>query len=109
MKRGDIVTVAAGGGFGGKPRPALILQSDDYSTTANLVLALLTSTLTAEETVRPRVEPSAANGLLRVSDVMVDVLITVRREKADAVIGRLSDDDMSRVERALLIFLGMAG
>lgn len=109
MKRGDIVTVAAGSGFGSKPRPALILQSDDYPTSANVVLALLTSSLTPNETVRPRIEPSAANGLLHVSDLMVDVLITVRREKTGAAIGRLSDDDMVRVERALLLFLGMAG
>lgn len=107
MKRGDIVTVAVGSGFGGKPRPALILQSDDY-TTGNLVVALITSSLTATETFRPRVQPSTANGLRRRSDVMVDVLVTARLAKTDQVIGRLSDDDMTRVERALLIFLGMA-
>ncbi|KRB82644.1 hypothetical protein ASE00_11435 [Sphingomonas sp. Root710] len=108
MKRGDIVTVAAGGGFGGKPRPALVLQSDDYPTGA-VLLALLTSSITDDETIRPRIEPSGTNGLARVSDVMVDVIVTVRREKTDSVVGRLSDDDMGRVERALLVFLGMAG
>ena len=108
MTRGDIVTVAAGGGFGGKPRPALVLQSDDYPTDT-AVLALITSTLTPAETIRPRVVPDAANGLLQLSDVMIDILVTARREKVGAVIGHLSDEDIGRVERSLLIFLGMAG
>lgn len=108
MKRGNIVTVAAGSGFGGKPRPALILQGDDYPT-GTLIVALITSSLTESETVRPRITPSAINGLVRQSDVMIDILVTVRRENAGGVIGQLADDDLARVERALLIFLGMAG
>lgn len=108
MKRGDLVTAAAGSGFGGKPRPALILQSDAYPT-GNLVLALVTSSLIADETIRPRIEPGVGNGLRHVSDVMVDILVTVPRHKIDIVIGALSDDDMARVERSLMIFLGMAG
>ncbi|ATE63069.1 type II toxin-antitoxin system PemK/MazF family toxin [Rhizorhabdus dicambivorans] len=108
MKRGDLVTVAAGSGFGGKPRPALVLQSDAYPT-GNLVLALMTSSLTPEETIRPRIEPSEANGLRRTSDVMVDILVTVPRHKVDSTIGILSDDDLGRVERSLMIFLGLAG
>lgn len=107
MKRGDLVTIAAGSGFGGKPRPALLLQSDDHPT-STVVLALLTSTLTPEESFRPRLSPGPENGLRSKSDVTVDMLITVRREKIGAVIGELSIDELARVERALLIILGMA-
>lgn len=108
MKRGDVVTVAAGSGFGGKPRPALILQSDDFAG-STVVLALITSSTTPEEGFRPRIAPNSANGLRRISDVAVDSLITVRWEKIGGRIGALSDDDMARVERSLMIFLGMAG
>jgi mRNA interferase MazF len=108
LKRGDLVTAAAGSGFGGRPPPALILQSDAYPT-GNLVLALVTSGLIADETIRPRIQPSDGNGLRHVSDVMVDILVTVPLHKVDVVIGALSEDDMIRVERSLMIFLGMAG
>ncbi len=108
MKRGDVVTVTAGSGFGGKPRPALILQSDDFAG-STVILALITSSITPEENFRPRIVPNGGNGLRKISDVAVDSLITVRWEKIGSRIGALSEDDLIRVERALLIFLGMAG
>ena len=108
MKRGDLVTVATGSGFGSKPRPALVIQSDDFSG-STVTLALITSDVTPEETFRPRITPTGRNGLVRTSDVMVDMLTTARRDKIGVVIGELSGDDIGRVERALLIFLGMAG
>jgi mRNA interferase MazF len=108
LKRGDVVTVAAGSGFGGKPRPALILQSDAYAG-STVILALITSMITSAENFRPRIAPDEKNGLRTLSDVAVDTLITVRWEKIGRRIGALSDDDMARVERALMIFLGMAG
>lgn len=108
MRRGDIVTVATGSGFGSKPRPALVLQSDDFAG-STVVLSLITSTITPEENFRPRIVPDGANGLRRTSDVAVDTLVTVRWEKVGGRIGALSGDDMARVERSLLIFLGMAG
>ena len=107
MKRGDVVTVAAGSGFGGKPRPALILQSDDFAG-STVIRALITSSITPEESFRPRIVPNGDNGLRKISDVAVDSLITVRWEKIGGRIGALSEDDMVRAERALLIFLGMA-
>ncbi|TAK08848.1 MAG: type II toxin-antitoxin system PemK/MazF family toxin [Rhizorhabdus sp.] len=108
MKRGDVVTVAAGSGFGGKPRPALILQSDDFAG-STVVLAIITSSTTPEESFRPRIAPSGGNGLRKISDVAVDSLITVRWEKIGSRIGALSEEDLLRVERSLMIFLGMAG
>lgn len=108
MKRGDVVIAATGSGFGGKPRPALVLQADQYSDLSTVILALITSDLVKAPLSRPRFEPSETNGLQEVSDVMVDILVTTRTEKVDKIVGRLSDDEMGEVERALALILGFA-
>lgn len=108
MRRGDIVTVATGSGLGSKPHPALVLQSDDF-VGSTVVLSFITSMITPEANFRPRIVPDDTNGLRRTSDVAVDTLVTARWEKVGGRIGALSGDDMARVERSLLIFLGMAG
>jgi mRNA interferase MazF len=107
LRRGDVVTVAAGSGFGGKPRLALVLQSDGYSELSTVVLALFT-TETAGAALRPLIEPSDVNGLRQRSELMVDILVTTRREKVGEVLGRLAPADMARAERAVLLFLGFA-
>lgn len=106
MKRGDVVIVATGSGFGGKPRPALILQSDSVVTQTFLV-ALFTSDLTDAQPVRPLFHPSPENGLTAPSELMADVLVTARREKIGAVVGRLSVEEMARAERAVIAVLGL--
>jgi mRNA interferase MazF len=108
LKRGDVVIAATGSGFGGKPRPALVLQADQYSDLSTVILALITSDLVKAPLSRPRFEPSETNGLQEVSDVMVDILVTTRTEKVDKIVGRLSDDEMGEVERALALILGFA-
>jgi mRNA interferase MazF len=107
VSRGDVVLVAAGSGFGGKPRPALVIQADTYSGLSTIVLALFTTTLTGA-TLRPHLRPTTSNGLMQPSDLMVDILVTVRRDRIGDVLGRLSPADMTQVERALLVFLGFA-
>ena len=109
LKRGDVVTVAAGGGFGGKPRPGLIIQCDDYHDLPTVVVALFTIELVKSSDLRRRVDPSEGNGLLVSSDLMTDVMITVRKDRIGKVIGSLSTEDMARIDRALLVFLGLAG
>lgn len=109
MKRGDVVTVATGGGFGGKPRPALVLQSDRFDTLTTVVVALLTTELHDASPVRPRIQPTSGNGLREPSDLMIDILVTARRTDIGKVIGRLSPAEMARAEPALLVFLGVAG
>ena len=109
MRRGDVVTVAAGGGFGGKPRPGLVIQADQFSDTATVVLALFTSELAETPLTRLRFDPSPENGLKLPSELMADIIISTRRDCVDKVIGRLSSDEMGRVDRALLVFLGLAG
>ena len=109
MKRGDVVIVAAGGGFGGKPRPGLIIQSDGYLDLNPVILALFTSTLAETLGLRLRFEPSGENGLHAPSDLMCDVLITARRDQIGGVVGRLSPDEMADVDRTMLVVLGLAG
>lgn len=109
MKRGDVVTVAAGGGFGGKPRPALVIQADPFEDLSTVVVALFTSTENDVGHVRPSFEPDEENGLREPSELMVDILVTARLEKVGKVVGRLNRADMERVDRALAVFLGLAG
>lgn len=108
MKRGDIVTVAAGSGFGGKPRPALVVQDDAYRGISTVLLALFSSDERAAAlSVSVAVAPSAANGLHKPSYVTVHDLVTVRLEKLDKHVGTLEGDLMRRVDRALILFLGL--
>jgi len=107
MKRGDLVTVAMSGDFG-KPRPALVIQSDHFDATATVTVLLISSTLVDAPLIRLAVEPSAENGLRKPSQVMVDKAMTVRRDRVGAAFGRLEDDTMVAVNRSLALFLGFA-
>lgn len=106
MKRGDLVTVAMPGDFG-KPRPALVIQSDLFNPShASITLLLLSSDIVAAPLFRIDVIPSPENGLLRHSQVQVDKIMTVRRERLGPVIGRLDDSTLVAINRALAVFLG---
>lgn len=107
MRRGDLVTVAMPGDYG-KPRPALVIQSDLFDATATLTVLLLTSTLVEAPLLRPTVQPSPDNGLQAVSQVMIDKAMSVRRDRIGAIIGRLDDEMMLSVVRSLAVFLGIA-
>ena len=107
MRRGDIVTVAAPGDFG-KPRPALVIQSDLFDALPSVTLCLVTSTLRDAPIFRITVDPSAANGLQRVSQIQVDKILTVARERIGSVIGRLDDATLLKVNRSLAVFAGIA-
>ena len=108
MQRGDLVTVALQGDHG-KPRPALVIQSDLFAGTETVVVLLLTSTLTEPGLGRITVAPSEANGLRTPSQVMVDKPFAVPRREFGAVFGRLEDTHLLEVNRALAVFLGIAG
>jgi mRNA interferase MazF len=108
LKRGDVVTIALGGGFGGKPRPALVIQSDLFDTPDTVIVALFTSDLRNIARARPRFAATPANGLRETSDLMVDVLATGRRSKIGEVVGCLDSEEMMRAERAILSVLGFA-
>lgn len=107
MRRGDLVTVALQGDLG-KPRPALVIQSDLFDTHPSVTILPVTSELRAAPLFRISVTPSELNALARPSQVMVDKPQSVAREKVGAVIGRLDDETMLAVNRALAVFLGFA-
>jgi mRNA interferase MazF len=106
MMRGDLISVSLRGDFG-KPRPGLIIQTDRYAHLNTVTVLPLTSYLLNTEPCRVVVEPTPENGLCERSQVMVDKAATVVRERTGAVMGRLSDPDLSAVNRALAIFLGV--
>lgn len=105
--RGDLVTVAMQGDFG-KPRPALVIQADQFNEHATVTVLPLTSTLVDAPLLRISIEPSAENGLQKPSQVMLDKTVTVKREKIGAAFGRIGADAMVEVERCLAVFLGIA-
>ena len=106
MKRGEIWTVAGGGDYTSKPRPGVILQDDRFDSTDSITLCALTTDLTDAPLVRVKVEPTQLNGLDAPSCIMVDKITTVRRARLGMRIGQLDDDALTRVDRAILIFLG---
>ena len=108
FRRGDLVTVATQGDFG-KPRPALVIQSDLFNQThPTVMLCLVTSVLREAPIFRLTVEPVAANGLKQTSQVQIDKVMTVLREKVGPSFGRLDDAAMVKVNRALAVFAGIA-
>jgi mRNA interferase MazF len=107
MRRGDLVTVAAPGDYG-KPRPALVIQSDLFEELPSVTLCLVTSELRDAPIFRITVDPSPDNGLRRVSQIQVDKVLTVARERIGGTIGRLDDETMLKVNRSLAVFIGIA-
>jgi len=108
MTRGDLVVVAMQGDYG-KPRPALVVQSDLFNEThATITVVPVTSTIVDTPLFRITVEPSRRNGLRLVSQIMVDKLTTVRRQRVGQTIGRVEEEVMLRVSRALALWLGIA-
>lgn len=107
MRRGDLVTVALRGDLG-KPRPALVIQSDLFDAHPSVAILPVTSELRATPLFRIDVQANALNGLSKPSQVMVDKPQSIAREKVGAVIGRVDDETMLAVNRALAVFLGFA-
>ena len=109
MNRGEVWTAAAGSGYAGKPRPVVVVQDDRFDGTDSVIICAFTTDLTEAPLFRLPVEPSPQNGLRDVSSLMVDKITTVRRSKLGERTGRLSSEDMVRLDRALVVFLGLAG
>ncbi len=109
MKRGEIWTLTGGKDYAGKPRPVVILQDDRFDATASVTICAFTANPTDAPLFRLAVEPSETNGLRVSSRLMVDKITTVSRSKIGTHVGRLDDQDMLRLNRAVLVFLGIAG
>lgn len=109
MRRGEIWAAAAGSGYAGKPRPVAIVQDDRFDATASVTVCAFTTDPTEAPLFRLPVVPDATNGIREPSTLMVDKITTVPRAKLGERIGRLGDDDMVRLGRVLVVFLGLAG
>ena len=107
MKRGEMWTVS-GAGDAGKPRPAVIVQDDRFDDTASVMVCVFTTDETDAPLFRLPVAPSESNGLKSVSRLMVDKLTTVSKGRLGDRIGRLDDADVVRLNRAIMVFLGLA-
>ena len=102
-----MVSIAVQGDFG-KPRPALVIQSDPYDAHATVTVLPVSSDLVAAPLFRITIQPTTENGLHKRSQVMADKAVTVRRDKLGPTIGRNDADSMVEVERCLAVFLGIA-
>ena len=98
----------SGAGYAGRPRPAVIVQDNRFDATTSITLCVFTTDETEAPLFRLIVTPNERNGLRSVSRLMVDKLTTVPKERLGARIGRLDDEDMVRLNRAMLVFLGLA-
>lgn len=107
MKRGDIITIVLQGNYG-KPRPALVIQSDLFQKHPSVTVLPLTGHIRDTPIFRIQVEPSAKNGLQKSSQIMIDKAQTVSTNKIGSVIGNLEDKTVLVVTRALAVFLGFA-
>jgi mRNA interferase MazF len=107
MKRGELVLVATAGDYG-KPRPSLIVQSDLFQEHPSVTVCLLTSHLRQTPLFRYEVEPCIDNGLSSTSQVQIDKLMTVPRQKIGQMIGRLSTKQMNEITKLLVLWVGVA-
>ena len=109
MKRGEIWTAAAGSGYAGKPRPVVIIQDDHFDATDSVTVCAFSTDPTEAPLIRLPVAPDEQNGLHEECSLMVDKITTVPRSKIGTRVGRLGDQDMVRLGRAVIVFFGLAG
>ena len=108
MRRGDIWTVAGGKDYLGKPRPVVIVQDNSFDATDSLTICAFTTDETEAPIFRLAVEPDERNGLRSACRLMVDKITTVPKSKVGNPIGRLDDEDLVRLNQAMMVFLGLA-
>lgn len=109
MKRGEIWTASAGGGYAGKPRPVVIVQDDAFAESASVTICAFTTNPVDAPLFRLLIEPSDTNGLHEPSRLMIDKITTVARSKLGRKIGQLDESEIQRLNRAMLVFIGLAG
>ena len=107
MTRGEVWTVSAAG-YAGKARPAVIVQDNRFDATASITVCVFTTDETEAPLFRLNIEPTELNGLRAASRLMVDKIVTVSQAKLGERIGRLDDADVVRLNRAIVVFLGLA-
>jgi mRNA interferase MazF len=108
MKRGEVWTVSGGAPYAGKPRPGVIVQEDRFEATNSVTLCAFTTDPTEAPLLRLPVEPTDRNGLSVASRLMIDKITTVPKSRLGKRIGKLHEEDIVRLNRALTVFLGLA-
>jgi mRNA interferase MazF len=108
LRRGEIWTVAGGKDYAGKPRPVVIVQDDRFDATDSITICAFTTDETDAPLFRLPVRPSERNGLRAACRLRVDKMTTVPKTKVGARVGRLDDEDILRLNQAVLVFLGLA-
>jgi len=108
LKRGEIWTISGGADYVGKPRPAIIIQSDNFDSTPSITVCPLTTAAIKTVYARFAIDPSAANGLEAASHAMVDKISTIPKTKSGRRIGQLDTEDILRLNGAIALFLGLA-
>ncbi|HLZ09888.1 MAG TPA: type II toxin-antitoxin system PemK/MazF family toxin [Chloroflexota bacterium] len=109
MRRGEIWTVADGTGYVGKPRPAVVVQDDRFDATDSLTICAVTTDSTDAPLIRLLIEANERNRLQVSCRLMVDKITTVPKSKVGMHVGRLDEEDLVRLNRAIAVFLGLAG
>jgi mRNA interferase MazF len=109
VRRGEIWTVSGGTGYSGKARPAVVLQDDRFDATESITICAFTTDPTDAPLFRLLVEPNESNGLLEPCRLMIDKITTVPKGRVGSQVGRLDDEDLVRLNRAVVVFLGLAG
>lgn len=108
MKRGEVWTVAGGKDYAGKPRPVAIVQDDSFDATDSVTICAFTTDETEAPLFRLAIEPNERNGLRAPCRLMVDKITTVPKSRVGNHVGRLDDEDMVRLNQAMMVFLGLA-
>jgi len=108
LKRGEIWTVAGGAEYTGKPRPAIIIQSDTFDATLSITVCPLTGTLVDAAPARFAITPSDTNGLSASSHAMVDKIATLPKSKVGRKLGALSWAEVALLNQTIALFLGLA-
>jgi mRNA interferase MazF len=109
VKRGEVWTAAGGKDYAGKPRPVVIVQDDRFDATNSITICSFTTDPADAPLFRVPVAPTGSNGLRSASRLMVDKVTTVPKSRLGTRLGRLADEDIVRLNRAMMIFLGLAG
>jgi len=108
LRRGDIV-LATHADLG-KPRPAVVVQADEFNENAvTILICPLTTDLSEKLTLRPIVPADSSTGLRRQSQIMTDKMLALRRDRVRGILGRIGAPTSTELDRALLIILGLAG
>lgn len=108
MRRGEVWTVSGDRDYAGKPRPVVIVQDDNFDATDSITICAFTTDRTDAPLFRLSVEPNERNGLRAPCRLMLDKITTVAKSKIGSLVGQLDDEELQRLNRAFIVFLGLA-